>query len=149
MDQGKYVQSEEKLDGIMHIMEDQLGDKHIETGTSCHELALLYHTEGRYDEAESYYTRALEIYKDALQEYDEKSPSPGHPDTVATLSALACLYETLGRNDEAIQMYQRALAICLDQLTPQHVGAIAVQRNYSALLHEMGKEDYNPAPQTM
>jgi len=118
-------------------------------GTSCHELAFLYHTEGRYSEAESYYIRALKIYKDALEEYDEKNPSPGHPDTVATLSALACLYETLGRKDEAIQMYQRALAICLDQLAPQHVGAIAVRKNYSALLQEMGKDDYTPALQTM
>ena len=141
MDQGRYDQAEKNLGTVLRIMEEQLGRNHIEVGTTCHELGLVQHKEKRYKEAESYYLRALDIYKSALQEYKKKHPSPGHPDTVATLSALANLYQTLGRNDEAMEAHERALAICADQLTPQHIGAISIYKNYSTLSQQTGKDD--------
>ena len=64
---------------------------------------MLYDNQGKYDEAEPLYQRALAI--------SEKVLGPDHPDTATSLNNLAGLYNNQGKYDEAEPLYQRALAI--------------------------------------
>ena len=50
-----------------------LGLEHSDTAISLNNLALLYDNQGKYNEAEPLYQRALAI--------DEKTLGPDHPDT--------------------------------------------------------------------
>ena len=68
---------------------------------SC--LAERYYKEGKYDEAEPLYKRALEMMK--------KSLGPDHPDVAQTLENYAALLRKTGRGDEAAKMEARAEAI--------------------------------------
>ena len=53
--------------------EQVLGPEHPDTALSLNNLAELYHTQGKYAEAEPLSKRALVIYEQAL--------GPEHPDT--------------------------------------------------------------------
>ena len=76
---------------------------HPDMATSLNNLAMLYNKQGKYDEAEPLYQRALAI--------NEKVLGPDHPDTATSLNNLAALYNNQGKYDEAEPLYQRALAI--------------------------------------
>ncbi|OXV07471.1 hypothetical protein Egran_04766 [Elaphomyces granulatus] len=66
-----------------------------------HRLGLLYADQGKLDEAEKMYQRALQGYEKAL--------GPGHTSTLRTVYNLGLLYADQGKLDEAEKMYQRAL----------------------------------------
>ncbi|MBV9259409.1 MAG: tetratricopeptide repeat protein, partial [Ktedonobacteraceae bacterium] len=67
------------------------------------DLALLYQAQGRYEEAEPLYERALQIY--------EKTMRPDHPGLATILGNYAYLLEEMQRPDEAAQLRARAQAI--------------------------------------
>ena len=56
-------------------------------------FAMVYKSQGQYDEAERLYRRALEGREEKL--------GPTHPDTLRTVDGLANLYRKQGRHDEA------------------------------------------------
>src|SRR5205814_172697 len=66
-------------------------------------LANLYWQQGKYDQAEPLYQRALCIWEQALE--------PEHPDVARLLNNLASLYREQGKYDQAEPLYQRALRI--------------------------------------
>jgi tetratricopeptide (TPR) repeat protein len=53
-------------------------------------LAELYYNQGRYEEAEPLYKRALKILEDTL--------GPDHPEVALTLESLKALYKNLGKD---------------------------------------------------
>ena len=68
--------------------------------------------QGKYDEAEPLYRRALAGKEEAL--------GPAHPDTLITVNNLANLLSEQGKYDEAEPMYRRALAGNEEALGPAH-----------------------------
>ena len=66
-------------------------------------LALLYQTQGRYDESEPLFKRALAIY--------EKAFGKNHPDVATTCDSMAGLYRQIGKEDEAENLEARARKI--------------------------------------
>ena len=70
---------------------------------SLHNLARLYHTDGKYAEAEPLYQRALRITESAY--------GPKHPSLALQLTNLAGLYRDQRRFAEAEPLYRRALEI--------------------------------------
>jgi hypothetical protein len=64
------------------------------------DLAVLLHSDGRYDEAEVLCTRALSIQQRAL--------GPKDLETVRTVKQLARIYRAQGRNREADALLARA-----------------------------------------
>src|ERR1700684_4500321 len=64
-------------------------------------LGILYADQGKLDEAEKMYQRALQGY--------EKAWGPDHTLTLDTVYNLGPLYKSQGKLDEAEKMYQRAL----------------------------------------
>ena len=71
------------------IREQVHGPEHPETAVALHGLACLYQDWGKYDEAESFYQRALTIREQAL--------GPEHPHTATTLSRLSWSLSRLGQ----------------------------------------------------
>jgi len=70
-------------------------------------LGLLYKDLGRFEEAETAYTEALEIRKKLA----EKNPDAYNPDVATTQNNLGVLYWNLGRFEEAETAYTEALEI--------------------------------------
>ena len=70
------------------IREKVLGPDHPSTALSLNNLAALYDNQGKYDEAESLYQRALAIR--------EKVLGSDHPDTAETRNNLAVLHSSIG-----------------------------------------------------
>jgi tetratricopeptide (TPR) repeat protein len=89
-------------------------------------IGLNLHAQGRYNEAEPLYVRALALW--------ERGLGPDHPHTIASLRNLAELYHMQGRYGEAEPLYQRALAICERELGPEHPHTATVRENYARFL---------------
>jgi tetratricopeptide (TPR) repeat protein len=68
-------------------------------------LSNLYKNQGKMDEAEKIYNRALQEYEKALGRERVKTYIPA----LNTIQNLAELYKQLGRADKAKDMYSRAL----------------------------------------
>ena len=71
--------------------------------TSLNNLALLYHHQGKYAEAEPLHKRALAFMEKAL--------GPDHPDLATSLKNYAALLRKTGRATEAAKLEARARAI--------------------------------------
>ena len=65
----------------MAICEQALGPEHFDTLGSLNNLAILYDVQGKYEQAEPLYQRALAIC--------EHVHGPEHPDTAQCLNNLA------------------------------------------------------------
>ena len=96
--------------------------------------------QGRYDEAEPLYERALEIKEEVL--------GPDHPDTAQSLNNLAALHESQGRYDKAEPLLERALAIREEALGPKHPHTQIVRNNYVGLLRETNQDEKADAVET-
>jgi tetratricopeptide (TPR) repeat protein len=57
----RYTEAEPVLKHALAMKEQQLGDEHLDTATGLNNLALLYHEQERYVEAEFLYQRALPV----------------------------------------------------------------------------------------
>ena len=80
-----------------------LGLGHPDVAASLNNLAILYHTQGDYAEAEPLYRRSLAI--------QEKALGSEHPDVAKVLGSFAVLLRETGRADEASELAARAQAI--------------------------------------
>jgi len=80
-----------------------LGKDHSSVATTLNNLGLLYTPQGRYAEAESLYTRAIEIV--------EKRLGNDHPNVAVILEHYAALLHKIGRADEAARVEDRAKLI--------------------------------------
>jgi tetratricopeptide (TPR) repeat protein len=75
------------------------GPGHPEVASKMAELAALYRAQGHYRDAESLYTRALNIQRSAL--------GARHPDVIRTTRDLAEVYRAEGRGSEADDLLRR------------------------------------------
>lgn len=73
----------------MSIREQMLGPEHPDTALSIGHLATFYENQGKYEQAESLYQRALQIM--------EKTLGPEHPTTKIMRSNYTRLLESMKR----------------------------------------------------
>ena len=71
--------------------------------TSVHKLAVCYHTQKNYEQAERLYLKALSALRNSV---GQTAPEFGQ-----VLNNLARLYHTLGRHEEAEPLYKQSLAV--------------------------------------
>lgn len=95
-------------------------------------LAVLYHAQSKYAQAESLYQRVLTLL--------EQTIGPDHPTLATTLNNLAVVYEAQGQYGAAAPLYQRALALLERTLGPEHPNLAAALDNYADLLRKMQRE---------
>ena len=81
------------------VLNDMVTDDSMECAFNS--LGNLYADQGKLDEAEKMFQRALQG--------KEKAWGPDHTSTLATVNNLGLLYKSQGKLDEAEKMYQRAL----------------------------------------
>ncbi|KAN0067831.1 hypothetical protein V8E54_014078 [Elaphomyces granulatus] len=102
-------------------------------GWELHGLGLLYADQGKLDEAEKIYHRALQGY--------EKAWGPGHTSMLGTVHNLGILYKSQDKLDEAEKMYQRALQGYEKALGPGHTSTLNTVHNLGILYKSQGKLD--------
>ena len=99
-----------------------LGEEHPSVATSLNNLAALYRSQGRYEEAEPLYQQALAMTRKLLGEE--------HPSVATSLNNLAALYRSQGRYEEAEPLYQQALEIAEQVLGKNHPNTNIIRANY-------------------
>jgi len=95
-------------------------------------LAVLYHAQKKYAQAEPLYQQVLKLL--------EQTVGPDHPTLATTLNNLAVVYEAQDKYAEAAPLYQRALALIERTLGPDHPNLAATLDNYADLLRKMQRE---------
>jgi tetratricopeptide (TPR) repeat protein len=81
----------------------RFGANHANYGSALYNLALVYQSQGKYADAEQFYTRALAI--------KEKAFGAGHPNVANSLGNLAIVYGAQGKYADAEGLLKRVLAI--------------------------------------
>ncbi len=110
-----------------------LGDNHPDVATSLNNLAGLYSSQGRYEEAEPLYVQALEMRKHILGD--------NHPLVATSLNNLAGLYRSQGRYEDAEPLYLEALSILVSRLGDNHPNTQAGWGNYLLFLQQVVSEN--------
>jgi general secretion pathway protein A len=98
---------------------------------SLNNIANVYRTQGKYEEAEANYKRAVNIL--------ENSVGSQHPNLATVLNNLAVLYRKQGKYSEAESLYRRALAIVEKALGPEHRNVAMSLNNLAILFQKQGK----------
>lgn len=78
----------------------------LDSRYSCYSISgerRLYEHQGQYEQAESFYKRALQIVEGTLTSH--------HPSVVTTLESMVGLYRTTGREEEAEQLARRVATL--------------------------------------
>jgi len=109
--------------------ERELGRDHPTTATSLNNLAVLYFSMGRYEDAMPLYERSLGIR--------ERELGSNHASTAASLNNLAGLYRSMGRYGEAEGFYIKSLVTCTEVLGETHPSTQTVAGNFRAFLQEV------------
>jgi len=94
-------------------------------------LASLYHSQGRYSEAEPLHLRVIEAR--------DRTLGPEHPDTLVSVGNLAALYDSQGRYSEAEPLYLRALEVGERTLGPEHPDTLVSVNNLGMLYDDQGR----------
>jgi len=109
-----------------------MGAEHPDTATSLNNLAELYRYQGKYEQAEPLYLRALSIFEQRL--------GAEHPYTAEVLHGLAELYQQQGKYEQAEPLYQRALTVREKCLGPNHPDTEVSRNAYAAILRLLERD---------
>jgi len=114
----------------LNHVENALGPNHEGTATVLNRLAVLYHANANYVEAETLYKRALSISEQTLEPY--------HPDYAMRINNLAMLYYRQGNYAKAEPLFKRAFSIREKTLGPDHPHTAASLNNLAFLYYDQG-----------
>jgi len=126
----QYKEAESLLEQALAIRA-QIGTESLDIAQSLNNLAHLYQTQGKHEQVEPLYQRALSIYEQEL--------GADHSWAATSLNNLAALYRDQGKYEQAEPLYQRALSICEQQLGPDHPNTALSLNNLAALYQDQGK----------
>ncbi len=104
-----------------------------ETANQLNELASIYDSQGRYDEAIENYEKAIRI--------DEKTVGKEHPDYATHLNNLGNVYRLQGRYDEAIEKIEEALRIDEKTIGMEHPKYAIGLNNLGNVYRSQGRND--------
>ncbi|MCI0410825.1 MAG: CHAT domain-containing protein, partial [Acidobacteria bacterium] len=114
-----------------------LGPEHPDTLGSLNDLAMLYGSQDRYEEAEPLLQKALRLRTKVL--------GPEHPDTLGSLNNLALSYRAQERYGEAEPLFQKALQLREKVLGPEHPNTLGSRNDLAVLYHDQDRyEDAEP-----
>ena len=124
--QGKFLEAEELLTGILGERKAEESTKASDLATSYYNLAFFHYTSGELDEAIENGRRALEILRGM--------PEPAVTSVASALNLLANIEAAEGRRERARELYEEALAIRLERLTDEHPQVATTRANLAAVL---------------
>jgi tetratricopeptide (TPR) repeat protein len=111
---------------------EKAGPEDPRLASTLNTLAVLYHTQRKYPQAEAFYQRVLRLLEDTI--------GPEHPALATTLNNLAVVYEAQDQYSTAEPLYQRALTLLERTLGPEHPNLAAALENYADLLRKMQRQ---------
>jgi general secretion pathway protein A len=122
------------------LAEKMLGPEHPDVGDIVANLAVLYHRQGKYADAEGLHHRARQIR--------ERTYGPNHPKVATTLNNLALLYRDQGKDDEAQELMERSLEIVEQAFGREHPKTTLRLSNLEKILEGHGNAcmSHQPLP---
>jgi tetratricopeptide (TPR) repeat protein len=114
----------------------------LEQETEQSAKAYLYHQLGWTKKNQGEYQEAITFYEKALQ-IKEKSLPPNHPDLASYYNNIGEVYHNMGDYSKALSSYEKALAIKQQSLPPNHPSLGKSYNNIGAVYDNMG--DYSKA----
>ena len=113
------------------ILKDPSKDKELSLDIACHAVGDLYSNQGKLEDAEAMYVRALAGREKAL--------GPEHISTLDTVNNLGNLYADQGKLREAEHLYLRALAGFEKALGLEDTSTLNIVNNLGVLYGDQGK----------
>jgi tetratricopeptide (TPR) repeat protein len=113
------------------LWQELLGDRHPDVASSINNLALLYKSQGRYEEAEPLYQQALVLRQELLGDH--------HPNVAESLSNLAGLYLSQGKYEEAEPLYKQPISLMQELLGDRHPDVAQSLNNLAELYYWQGR----------
>jgi tetratricopeptide (TPR) repeat protein len=129
--QGQVATAVAQFEQIHAHRQRMLGNGHLDTLTSRHNLASAYQTVGRLDEA-------IDLHEHVLADY-RRLVGDDHPDTLASANNLARAYQAARRTPEAIALHERVLADSQRVLGDDHPDTLASRNNLALAYQEQGQ----------
>ncbi|GBG27915.1 Kinesin light chain 1 [Hondaea fermentalgiana] len=114
----------------LSIRRESLGDRHPDVGGTLNNIAAVYYSQSRYEEALEYYEEDLSISKESLGDR--------HPDVAITLICIANVYHRQGRYEEALAYYEEALSIDKESLSDRHPDVATTLNNIANVYGDQG-----------
>jgi tetratricopeptide (TPR) repeat protein len=108
---GHYDQAEQIFRAALQAAET-FGPEDTRVAVVLNNLANLCHNQGKLEEAESHYQRALAIRREKY--------GPDHPFVAQSMNNMAALYRELGKLDEAEEFLHKVLVIAEELVGPEH-----------------------------
>jgi tetratricopeptide (TPR) repeat protein len=99
------------------------------------QLGLIKNRQGEYQEAITFYEKALEIHK--------RTHPPNHPNLGGSYNNIGGVYYNMSDYSKALSSHEKALAIRQQSLPPNHPSLGASYNNIGMVYHNMG--DYSKA----
>ncbi|HEY9718877.1 MAG TPA: tetratricopeptide repeat protein [Trichormus sp.] len=128
---GRLAQAESLYSEALVTKTRVLPPHSLHTAASVNNMAKISYFQGKYDNAERFALRFLEMYKANFPD--------DHPDVACALQNVATLYHMQEKFNKAEPYYGEALRICKGKLGDQHPTTVRMQQNYSRLLQSMRK----------
>jgi tetratricopeptide (TPR) repeat protein len=131
--QGLFQRAEQFHSRALHLRESTLGESHLATIKTMHELAMTQFSQGHYDKVEPLQVQVLELWKTVLGEE--------HPDTIAAMNNLALTWQAQGRYDKAEPLQVRVLELRKAVLGEKHPNTITAMHNLASTWQAQGRYD--------
>ena len=131
IDQGDNDTAETLLVRLVALREQSVGADHPDTLQSLHDLATVYHKQGRYGKAES-------IHRSTLAGR-ERILGKEHPDTLRSVNGLATAIELQGRYTEAETLRLHLVQTRERLLGTEHPDTLSASNNLAVLLADQGR----------
>jgi tetratricopeptide (TPR) repeat protein len=126
----KYSAAESLIKQLLEFVKDKDQEDYAR---QLNELALVYDSQGKYDEAIKLYLESIEI--------DKKTIGIEHPDYATRLNNLAGVYKAQGKDDEAIKLYLEAIEIDKKTIGIEHPDYAIHLNNLAMVYKAQGKYD--------
>ncbi|KAL7800218.1 hypothetical protein V8C37DRAFT_364497 [Trichoderma ceciliae] len=133
--QGRWREKEPVDRRVWSLRSEALGDKHPDTIASMAFLAVTYHNQGRYGEAERLTEQVLNLRREGGAFWEK------HPDTINSMAELAVIYLNQGRYSEAEELAEQALNLHQETLGEKHPHTISSMANLASIYHIQGQYD--------
>jgi tetratricopeptide (TPR) repeat protein len=127
--QNKMAQAESLYSEALITKTRVLPPHSLHTAGSVNNMAKVCYFQGKYDDAERFALRFLELYKANFPH--------NHPDVACALQNVATLYHMQEKYNLAEPYYTEAVRICQAQLGEEHPTTVRMRQNYARLLQQM------------
>jgi tetratricopeptide (TPR) repeat protein len=119
----------DKAQEVYEVLLEQTTDE-SEKGPIYHQLGCVKDGQGEYQEAITFYEKALAIQQQSLP--------PNHPDLASSYNNIGMVHSTMGHYPKALSYYEKDLAIGNQSLPPNHPHLASSYNNIGNVYGSMG-----------